>query len=154
MAILANGRLVASGALDDLTAFQARGWELVVTGLRDEVLTRVRPMLSNVTRLGGERFALELSALTAPERLISDLVATGVQLVSLNPLRSTLEDVFVAQVRAAAHDRFDEEQINQSLRSLFDTGLFADITIRRDDDVLVGGVNVGGLGGPSGKSRA
>src|SRR4026209_2766278 len=36
--ILAKGRLVASGPLDSLTAFEVRGWELVVSGLRNDVL--------------------------------------------------------------------------------------------------------------------
>jgi hypothetical protein len=37
----------------------------------------------------------------APDRLLSELTAAGAQLVSLNPVRQTLEDFFVAQVTAA-----------------------------------------------------
>src|ERR1700732_85625 len=35
VAILANGRLVASGLLTEMVAFQARGWELVMTHVSD-----------------------------------------------------------------------------------------------------------------------
>jgi ABC-2 type transport system ATP-binding protein len=105
VAILAKGRLVASGPLDKLTAFQARGWELVIAGLSDEALARARSSFSSVTPLGNGRFALEIPLTTAPERLIPELVAAGAQLVSLNPIRATLEDYFVAKVQSAHDDR-------------------------------------------------
>ena len=109
VAILVKGRLVASGPLDSLTAFEVRGWELVVSGLRNDVLTRVRPSLSAVTPLGGGRFALELPLTTKPEGLLPELVATGAHIVSLNPLRTTLEDFFIAQVRGADDERVPED---------------------------------------------
>jgi ABC-2 type transport system ATP-binding protein len=109
VAILAKGRLVANGPLDALTAFQARGWELVVSGLKEEVLGRAKYRLSHVTPLGGGRFALELPPTTAPEQLIPDLVDAGAQIVSLNPLRATLEDVFIAQVGAAGDARMTSD---------------------------------------------
>jgi ABC-2 type transport system ATP-binding protein len=112
VAILAKGRLVASGSVDSLTAFQARGWELVVSGLSDAALTDVRPKLSAAVPIGAGRFALELPLHTAPERIIPELVAAGAQVVSLNPLRATLEDFFIAQVRAA-DDRGSEEDYVQ-----------------------------------------
>ena len=105
VAILANGRLAASGSLDELTAFRARGWELVVSSVRDEVLSRVKARITLATPLGDGRFSLELPLSTLPEQLIPDLVAAGARIVSLNPLRGTLEDFFVQQVRAADDDR-------------------------------------------------
>ena len=33
-----------------------------------------------------------------PERILADLTATGAKLVSLNPIRDTLEDFFVRRV--------------------------------------------------------
>ena len=68
VAILAKGRLAASGPLDELTAFRARGWELVVSGLSDDVLTRMRAESLGVTPLGDGRFSLELPLTTAPEQ--------------------------------------------------------------------------------------
>ena len=104
VAILAKGRLVASGSLDELTAFRAKGWELVMSGLRDEIVTRVRHKIVSANALGDGRYALELPLSTAPEHLVTELAAAGARVVSLNPLRSTLEDVFVEQVRAADTD--------------------------------------------------
>src|SRR6267143_1639347 len=34
-------------------------------------------------------------------------------------------------------DPFDDERVDRSLKALFATGLFADVTLRRDGDVLV-----------------
>src|SRR5688500_15684630 len=98
VAILANGRLVASGRLNELTELKVRGWELVVADVRPEVLNRIAPRVGRATRIGEGRFALELPLSAAPEPLIADLAAAGARVVSLNPLRETLEDVFVQHV--------------------------------------------------------
>jgi ABC-2 type transport system ATP-binding protein len=111
VAILVKGRLAASGSIDELTAFQARGWELVVSGLSDDALRGARGGFSNVTPLGGGRFSLELPPTTLPERIIPELVRAGAHIVSLNPLRATLEDFFVAQVQAAKDDRTPANQV-------------------------------------------
>jgi ABC-2 type transport system ATP-binding protein len=107
VAILAKGRLAAIGALDELTSVGSRGWELVVSGLTGEVLARLKPRLTRATELGDGRFSLELPASTIPEQLIPEL--GGARIVSLNPLRGTLEDVFVEQVRATSGERFTEK---------------------------------------------
>jgi hypothetical protein len=47
------------------------------------------------------RYALELPSSDPPERLLADLTATGARLVSLQPIRDTLEDYFMKQVATA-----------------------------------------------------
>jgi ABC-2 type transport system ATP-binding protein len=98
VAILARGRLVGSGRLSDILAFGVRGWELVVADLRDDVLARYRGRITQARPIGGGRFSLELPGETPPESLLADLTAAGARLVSLNPLRETLEDFFVEKV--------------------------------------------------------
>jgi ABC-2 type transport system ATP-binding protein len=102
VAIVVKGRLVATGSLDELTAFDARGWELVVTTLPDAVLERMRGSLTGATRLGDGRYALILPPSTPPESLITALSSAGAHVVSLTPLRATLEDFFMERVRAAS----------------------------------------------------
>jgi ABC-2 type transport system ATP-binding protein len=106
VAILAKGRLAASGTLDELLAVGSRGWELVVSGLKNDLLARLKSRLTHATPLGDGRFSLQLPSSTVPEHLIPDLVSAGARIVSLNPLRGTLEDVFVEQVSTTAGDRF------------------------------------------------
>jgi ABC-2 type transport system ATP-binding protein len=108
VAILANGRLVTSGRLSELLAFQVRGWELVVSGLTESVLARARQCghVTGATRLADGRYALELPLTPPPERTLAALVSEGASLVSLTPMRDTLEDFFVRQVSGAPQSRF------------------------------------------------
>jgi ABC-2 type transport system ATP-binding protein len=101
VAVVAGGRLVASGRLSDILAFEVRGWELVVSDLTPEVLARLGSVVRRATEISPGRYALELSVEQSPERILTDLTAAGAKLVSLNPLRSTLEDFFVKQVAEA-----------------------------------------------------
>jgi ABC-2 type transport system ATP-binding protein len=98
VAILAKGRLVASGALSDMLAFRVRGWELVVSGLSPSVLSHAAGAFTRVVPLGGDRFALDLPLGTAPHRVVAELAAAGAELVSINPIRESLEDFFVETV--------------------------------------------------------
>jgi ABC-2 type transport system ATP-binding protein len=101
VAILAKGRLVATGRLADMHAFRASGWELVVAGVSDAAVAALGARVRRSTRIGDGRYMLELPLEPPPERLLAELTAAGAQLVSLNPVRQTLEDFFVAQVTAA-----------------------------------------------------
>ena len=98
VAILAGGRLVATGSLSDIHAFKARGWELVVGGLTAQLLERHGDRIRKATRISDQQYTLVLPPEPAPDVLLSDLLADGAHLVSLNPIRETLEDYFVEQV--------------------------------------------------------
>ena len=101
VAILAGGRLTATGVLTDLLAFEVRGWELVMAELRPALLDRLKGIVPRVTPISEGRYALELPAAQAPDEILRDLIAEGAQLVSLNPIRETLEDLFVKRVAEA-----------------------------------------------------
>ena len=108
VAILAKGRLVTAGRLNEMLAFRARGWELVVSGITQPLLGSISPRATRVTRIGEDRFSFELPLGVAVDRLLSELAVGGAAVVSLNPIRDTLEDFFVGQVstpEVAAHDR-------------------------------------------------
>jgi len=98
VAILAKGRMVASGRLSEILAFGVHGWELVVADLHDDVIAKHRARCTRALPIGGGRFTLELPIETPPEQLLAELIAEGGRLVSLNPLRDTLEDFFVEKV--------------------------------------------------------
>jgi ABC-2 type transport system ATP-binding protein len=98
VAILARGRLIASGGLHEMLAFEASGWELVVSGIPAGRVPSVGAGIRRVVPISDGRYALELPLDPPPERLMVDLTASGAKLVSLNPIRPTLEDLFVEQV--------------------------------------------------------
>ena len=100
VAILAKGRLVAGGLLTELLPFRARGWELVVAGASEAAIAKLGAHVLRSVRLGEGRYTLELPLDPPPERWLAELTSGGAHLVSLNPLRQTLEDFFVQQVTA------------------------------------------------------
>ena len=105
VAILVKGRLVAEGRLTEMLAFEARGWELIVANVDDRLAAAIGTRARRVVRIGPDRYHVELSADSPPERLLGELTGAGARLVSLNPIHATLEDFFVAQV--AANDGVD-----------------------------------------------
>jgi ABC-2 type transport system ATP-binding protein len=112
VAVVAGGRLAASGTLSDILAFEVHGWELVISAVSPEVLVRVTPRVRRATEISPGRYSLELSLDQSPDRLLADLTAAGAALVSLNPIRDTLEDFFmkrVAEMGAGARSPREEE---------------------------------------------
>ena len=58
---------------------------------------RDRAVVDRVQPLGGDRYSLSVPA-ASPESMLSALLAHGVQIVAVNPVRDTLEDLFVQKV--------------------------------------------------------
>jgi ABC-2 type transport system ATP-binding protein len=108
VAILARGRLVTTGRLSEILAFQIRGWDLVAAGVDDTLARSLESRARTVVRISEGRYHVELPVDPPPDRVLAELAAAGATLVSLNPLRDTLEDFFVQQVTRAdvlARDR-------------------------------------------------
>jgi ABC-2 type transport system ATP-binding protein len=102
IAIVAKGRLMACGRLSEILAVRTLGWEVVV----DDLVVppdpaRFGPALRRVTRIDAQRYALELGESVRPEQMLDRLVGTNGRLVSINPVRESLEDFFVRQVQEA-----------------------------------------------------
>src|SRR5215467_1609936 len=98
VAIVAKGRLAAAGRLGDLGEFAVTGWELVMANVPAAALDRVRARARRVLSVAGDRYVIDLPPDGRPEELLRELTAAGATLVSLNPVRETLEDVFVRRV--------------------------------------------------------
>jgi ABC-2 type transport system ATP-binding protein len=101
VAILAKGRLVAAGRLAEMLPFRARGWELVVAGASERAIAALGARVRRAVRIDEGRYTLELPFDPPPDRLLAELTAGGAELVSLNPIRDTLEDFFVRQVQGS-----------------------------------------------------
>jgi ABC-2 type transport system ATP-binding protein len=100
VAVLAGGRLVAGGRLADLLAFELRGWEVIVEDLAPADLAAIGARATRVVPLAQGRFTLELPP-ERPEPTIAELARRGARIVSVNPVRDTLEDFFVRQIAQA-----------------------------------------------------
>ena len=98
IAILARGEVVSLGKMTDLTASALRGCELVVSNLNAEAAARIAAETAKVTEIADGRYCFELSPGQRPEPLIATLSAAGATLVSVSPVRASLEDVFMEAV--------------------------------------------------------
>jgi ABC-2 type transport system ATP-binding protein len=99
--VLVQGRLVASGPLSEVLTLDLKGWELVVTGISDALRPDLGRLARQVTSLGDGDVILHLAPDAEPDRVFAELTARGGRVVSLNPVRETLEDYFVKAVGAA-----------------------------------------------------
>ena len=102
VAIVAGGRLRACGSVADMLEFHVRGWEVVLGHLPSAARAAVAARFPQLTEISEGRVALVLPADARPERVLPELTALGASIVSLTPLRDTLEDVFVRHVEGAA----------------------------------------------------
>jgi ABC-2 type transport system ATP-binding protein len=102
VAIVAQGRLISTGRISEMVAFELKGWELVVSGVSDEARAAIAPRAGAIRSLAHGRYTVQIGTAERPERLIAELTARGITVESLNPLRDTLEDYFVRQVKSAA----------------------------------------------------
>jgi ABC-2 type transport system ATP-binding protein len=101
VAILVHGRLMTTGRVSDVVAFRTHGWEAVVEDLPDEALRRLAGIVTRVQRIAEGRYALDFSSEHPPREVLPALFESGGRLVSVNPLRDTLEDAFLRQVGRA-----------------------------------------------------
>ena len=101
VAVVAGGRLAAAGRLSDMAQFKVRGWEIVASNLSPAAIERLRPVATRVTAIGSDRYTIEVPLSHAPERLIPELAAAGGTLVSVNPVRETLEYFFMQRIAEA-----------------------------------------------------
>ncbi len=70
-----------------------------------------------------------MSAATAQAQTIDSVLVEGNERIEADTVRS--------YVSVGPGDAFDSDAVNQSLKSLFETGLFADVAIRREGNALV-----------------
>jgi hypothetical protein len=87
-----------SGRLSDMLDLQAQGWELVAGSVGEELAKRLEARARRMTKISQGRYTIELALDPPPDRVVSEIAAAGATVVSLNPLRETLEDIFVEQV--------------------------------------------------------
>jgi ABC-2 type transport system ATP-binding protein len=98
VAIVAGGRLATVGRLADMDGYEVRGWEVVMANVSADLAARAASGAVKATPVSPGRYTFELPTQTRPEPFIAGLAAAGAELVTVNPLHTTLEDIFVQQV--------------------------------------------------------
>ena len=105
--IVAGGKLVASGALAEMVPFRIRGWDLVLAGMSGDAAASLAARGAAATALGDGRYHVVLPSTASSEEAIALATSIGAELVSMNPVRDTLEDFFLAQVQQGPRRAFD-----------------------------------------------
>jgi ABC-2 type transport system ATP-binding protein len=102
IAIVAKGKLMAAGRLSEILTVRTLGWEVIVEDLdAPPDAARIGAALQRVTQIDARRYAIELAPSVRPEQLLDRVIGPRGRLVSINPVRETLEDFFVRQVNDA-----------------------------------------------------
>src|SRR5438034_3717151 len=70
------------------------------TTLFRSLIASLGSRVRRAVRISEGRYTLDLPLDPPPEQLLADLTRGGARLTSLNPIRETLEDVFVEHVTA------------------------------------------------------
>lgn len=104
VAILAAGRLQALGSITDLVEFSVRSWDLLVDGLAESLRAQLLSAGANLTDLGAGRVQVQLPGGVAPEPVLQSVSSAGGRVLSLQPVRETLEDVFLKHVEGKRRD--------------------------------------------------
>src|SRR5918993_1050702 len=97
--IIASGRMVAAGTLAEMVPFRIKGWDVVMSGLSAAAIELLTRLGASVKMVSADRWHVVLPPAAALQEVLARAEAAGGQLISVNPIRDTLEDFFVAQVR-------------------------------------------------------
>ena len=80
----------------------------MVANLSPTALESLRPAATRVIEIGNGRYTIELPLSATPEQVLPAIAAAGASVVSLNPLRETLEDFFVQRIAEAGAGARDD----------------------------------------------
>ncbi len=97
VAILNRGRLQQVGALHEILKVKIEAHEIVLAGISAETSPGLQALCAEMTPMG-ERVQLRADIPQQVEAIISYAMAHGVGLVSVNPIRPSLEDHFFKEV--------------------------------------------------------
>jgi ABC-2 type transport system ATP-binding protein len=99
VSILVKGRIVAMGSVKDLVGHaSASSIEVVVEGLGEEGLGHIQPMVERIAAQGG-RTLLVLKGQAQLNGVLDVIRAAKATLISVTPHQSSLEDLFMKEVR-------------------------------------------------------
>jgi len=93
VAILHRGRLQEAGTLEDILRARIAGHEIILSGWTEATPDLLRPWCSEV-RAMGERLHLRADDRENLEAVLGFVFAHGLDLVSVNPIRPSLEEYF------------------------------------------------------------
>jgi ABC-2 type transport system ATP-binding protein len=93
VAILNKGRLQEQGALEEILKVRIEGHDVILSGWTEEHMSDIRKF-SDEVRPMGDRLHLRVSNPEKMQGLLSFVFSSKLELISLNPIRPSLEEYF------------------------------------------------------------
>ena len=97
VAILNRGKLQGCGELREILRLGVSSTELVLENPTEALLNELRPFAASVVRTG-ERVRLQINEEASANQILELALRSNARIVSLNPVKMSLEDYFLAQV--------------------------------------------------------
>jgi len=98
VAIMNRGKLLELGALLDILKVKIQGHEIILAHVQPAVLEALRPMCEEIT-LMSDRVHIRAATSRQAGAIVSQAVSGGAELVSVNPIRASLEEYFFQEVQ-------------------------------------------------------
>lgn len=111
VAILHRGQLQGCGGLREILSLGITSTEVVVENPQAGALKELKPYATSTVRTG-ERVRLEITSESDIPAVLDLCLRTGTKVVSVNPVKMSLEDYFMAKV-AALPERGPEEALTE-----------------------------------------
>jgi ABC-2 type transport system ATP-binding protein len=100
VAILNRGKLREIGALDAILNVRIEGHEIMVSRLPPAVREKLEALADGVVQLG-DRIQLRAAGAGQVKQIVSVAISEGAEILSVNPIRPSLEDHFFSEVQKA-----------------------------------------------------
>jgi ABC-2 type transport system ATP-binding protein len=103
VAILNTGQLQGCGELREILSLGASTTELTLERPPEGVLEKLRPLIASMVRTG-DQVRLEILEESNIEKVLAFSLSAKVKVISLNPVRMSLEDYFLSKVSSPARE--------------------------------------------------
>jgi ABC-2 type transport system ATP-binding protein len=97
VAIVNRGRMQAAGALHEILQVKIQGHEIILSGASPAAASELGKMSDQVTALG-DRLYLRVATQPHVSAILQQAQVRDVDLISVNPIRPSLEDFFFQEV--------------------------------------------------------
>jgi ABC-2 type transport system ATP-binding protein len=103
VAIINQGKLQEAGALKEILDAGAEGHEVILAGVKPGLEDSLRNLCGEMRRMGG-RLHLRVSPSGPMQELLSFVFENEMELISVSPIRPSLEDRFLQEIRKQPAD--------------------------------------------------
>jgi ABC-2 type transport system ATP-binding protein len=93
IAILNKGKLQETGALEDILKVRIEGYEIILSGVKEEMPAEIRQICDEIRPMEN-RLQLRVGDAVRMEALLALAFRHKLELISVNPIRASLEDHF------------------------------------------------------------